>query len=174
MKRGFIRTPLRLNSCITRRPWAPHPALCAGANVAAWQQSVSRGAASQARSIDADIEEMNAEMAELFGAPLPPAGPMEAVASTRAPPTPPDMAKMASLPGSAAGAAYRPAAAAQLSADPSGTADVALHALRTKIRWCAEQLLVAQDARQSTQLARCIAECARAADALRPPPPSAT
>ena len=168
MKRVFIRAPLRLNSCIARRPWAPHHALCAGANEAAGQQS--RGAASQARSIDADIEEMNAEMAELFGAPLPPAGPMEAVASTRAPPTPPDMAKMASLPGSAAGAAYRPAAAAQLSVDPSGTADVALHALRTKIRWCAEQLLVAQDARQSTQLARCIAECARAADALRPPP----
>ena len=169
MKRVFIRAPLRLNSCIARRPWAPHHALCAGANEAAGQQS--RGAASQARSIDADIEEMNAEMAELFGAPLPPAGPMEAVASMRAPPPPPDTA---SLPGSAAGEAYRPSAAALLPADPSGTADVALHALRTKIRWCAEQLLVAQDARQSTQLARCIAECARAADALRPHPPRAT
>ncbi|KAL1522515.1 hypothetical protein AB1Y20_017502 [Prymnesium parvum] len=115
---------------------------------------------------DAAIREMNAEMEELFGgsmagSAISGAGAMPhspaSVMGGRLPSQPPPFAHQ--LPGG-------PMAATMPDASPHAHA-AAIDALTQKITWCTAELYSAQDIERCTKLATCIAECARAAAALK-------
>ena len=125
--------------------------------------------------MDEAIREMNAEMEELFGGSYGDVRAVDPMGSAMGGAMGVAMGgATGGAMGGAMGNAWQQQAPQPVPAQPQAlpganpqAQSVALDALSQKIQWCAAELMGTTDVERSTKLATCMAECARAAAALK-------